>query len=112
MIKKRKDHDGLRRLPGLRTSDGRHNLGRTKIPITVQVGAPLQPAEDITQTDAAMRESMTTPLHRAQRCYRTRPGRIGCRAGWAAGRRAWRRPLREADEAAVRAATRSAHPSG
>jgi len=54
----------------------------------------LQPAEDITQTDAAMRESMTTPLHRAQRCYRTRPGRIGCRAGWAAGRRAWRRPLR------------------
>lgn len=113
MIKKRKDHDGVRRLPGLRTSDGRHNLGRTKIPITVQVGAPLQPAEDITQTDADLRESMTTLLHRAQRCY-PHPGG----AYWAPRRLGGGAPSLaeaaqiEADEAAVRAATRSAHPSG
>ena len=44
-------------------------LGRAKIPMTVQVGAPLPPAETIEQTDAAMREAMTTLLHQVQESY-------------------------------------------
>jgi hypothetical protein len=99
--------------PGLRTSDGRHDLGRTKIPITVQIGAPLPPAEDITQTDAALRESMTPPLHRAQRCFPHPAGAhwVPRRLGGGAPSLAEAAQI-EADEAAARAATRSAHPSG
>jgi len=44
-------------------------LGRAKIPMTVRVGAPLPPAETIEQTDAAMREAMTTLLHQVQESY-------------------------------------------
>jgi 1-acyl-sn-glycerol-3-phosphate acyltransferase len=95
------------------TKDHPHNLGRTKIPITVQVGAPLQPAEDITQTDAALRESMTTLLHRAQQCYPHPAGAywVPRRLGGGAPSLAEAAQI-EADEAAARAATRPAHPSG
>ncbi len=45
------------------------HLGRNKVPITVAVGAPLHAAEDISHSDAALRESMTTLLHRVQQQY-------------------------------------------
>ena len=37
--------------------------------MTVVVGTPLPPAETIEQTDAAMREAMTTLLHDVQQTY-------------------------------------------
>jgi hypothetical protein len=79
----------------------------------VQVGAPLQPAEDITQTDAGLRESMTKLLHRAQRCYPHPAGAywVPRRLGGGAPSLAEAAQI-EADEAAARAATRPAHPSG
>ena len=51
------------------TKDHPRKLGRAKIPMTVMVGAPLQPAETIEQTDAVMRESMTSLLHDVQKSY-------------------------------------------
>ncbi len=51
------------------TKDHPRKLGRAKIPITVMVGAPLDAAETIEQTDAAMRESMTELLHDVQQSY-------------------------------------------
>ncbi|MGH3594984.1 MAG: lysophospholipid acyltransferase family protein, partial [Mycobacterium sp.] len=45
------------------------NLGRKKIPITVAVGRPLYPAGDAEQLDAALREEMTSVLHRVQQEY-------------------------------------------
>ncbi|HKH52486.1 MAG TPA: lysophospholipid acyltransferase family protein [Mycobacterium sp.] len=51
------------------TKDHPRRLMRGKIPFTVVVGAPLQPAENVAQTDAAMREAMTDLLHRAQESY-------------------------------------------
>ncbi len=51
------------------TKDHPRKLGRAKIPITVVVGAPLDAAETIEQTDAAMRESMTKLLHDVQQSY-------------------------------------------
>jgi 1-acyl-sn-glycerol-3-phosphate acyltransferase len=45
------------------------NLGRKKVPIIVAVGAPLHAAEDIAQSDTALRESMTTLLHQVQQRY-------------------------------------------
>ncbi len=51
------------------TKDHPRHLGRNRIPITVQVGAPLRAAKDVVATDAALRESMTTLLHQAQRRY-------------------------------------------
>ena len=51
------------------TKDHPRKLGRAKIPITVVVGTPIAPAETVEQTDAAMRESMTTLLHDVQQSY-------------------------------------------
>ncbi|HET9565484.1 MAG TPA: lysophospholipid acyltransferase family protein [Mycobacterium sp.] len=51
------------------TKDHPRKLGRAKIPITVMVGAPLDAAETIEQTDAAMRESMTKLLNDVQQSY-------------------------------------------
>lgn len=85
------------------TKDHPRNLGHTKIPIAVQVGAPLQPAEDVAQTDAALREAMTALLHEAQREYPHEPG-----AHWVPRRLGGGAPTpaeaaqREADEAAAR----------
>ncbi|MGH3542147.1 MAG: lysophospholipid acyltransferase family protein [Mycobacterium sp.] len=45
------------------------NLGRKKIPITVAVGRPLSPTGDAEQLDAALREEMTSVLHRVQQEY-------------------------------------------
>jgi 1-acyl-sn-glycerol-3-phosphate acyltransferase len=51
------------------TKDHPKKLGYAKIPITVASGAPLYAAETIEQTNAAMRESMTTLLHDVQQAY-------------------------------------------
>jgi 1-acyl-sn-glycerol-3-phosphate acyltransferase len=51
------------------TKDHPKNLRRTKIPITVAVGAPVYAGETVQQTDTAMRRAMTTLLHRVQQEY-------------------------------------------
>jgi 1-acyl-sn-glycerol-3-phosphate acyltransferase len=51
------------------TKDHPRHVGRKKLPITVQVGAPLHAAKDIESTNAALRESMTTLLREAQQRY-------------------------------------------
>lgn len=91
------------------TKDHPRKLGRAKIPVTVQVGAPVQAREGIAQTDAALRDSMTTLLHRAQQHYPNEPG-----AYWVPHRLGGTAPTRaeaariEADEVAARSAARSA----
>jgi 1-acyl-sn-glycerol-3-phosphate acyltransferase len=51
------------------TKDHPRNLGRKKIPITVAVGAPLPAAGDVDRLEAALREAMTSLLHRVQEEY-------------------------------------------
>jgi 1-acyl-sn-glycerol-3-phosphate acyltransferase len=51
------------------TKDHPRKLGRAKIPVTVMAWAPVQPADTIELTDAAMREAMTTALHQVQESY-------------------------------------------
>ncbi|WP_460015783.1 lysophospholipid acyltransferase family protein, partial [Mycobacterium avium] len=91
------------------TKDHPRTLGRAKIPITVQVGAPLRAREDIAQTDAALRDAMTTLLHQAQQHYPMQPG-----AYWVPRRLGGTAPTpaeaarMEADEAAARAAAAAA----
>jgi 1-acyl-sn-glycerol-3-phosphate acyltransferase len=51
------------------TKDHPRNLGRKKIPVTVAVGPPIDAAETIDETNAAMREAMNTLLRRIQEEY-------------------------------------------
>lgn len=51
------------------TKDHPRNLGRNKIPMTVAVGPALDAAKTVEQTNAVMREAMTTVLHRVQEEY-------------------------------------------
>ena len=51
------------------TKDHPRHLGRRNVPITVSVGAPLRAADDMLQTDAALRESMSALLHQVQQRY-------------------------------------------
>jgi 1-acyl-sn-glycerol-3-phosphate acyltransferase len=51
------------------TKDHPRDLGRKKVPITVAAGSPLQPAGDVAQLDAALRDEMTSLLHRVQQEY-------------------------------------------
>jgi 1-acyl-sn-glycerol-3-phosphate acyltransferase len=51
------------------TKDHPTKLWRNKVPITVMVGEPLRATATIEQTDAALRESMTELLQRAQLTY-------------------------------------------
>ena len=97
--------DRLGGAPDLDQGPPTTHLGRAKLPITVQVGAPVHAAEDIAQTDAALRESMTTLLHRAQQRYPHDPGRywVPRRLGGGAPTLAEAARI-EADEAAARAA--------
>jgi 1-acyl-sn-glycerol-3-phosphate acyltransferase len=91
------------------TKDHPRKLGRAKIPVTVQVGAPLPVREDIAQTDAALRDSMTTLLHQAQQRYPSDPGAywVPHRLGGGAPTRAEAARI-EADEAAARSAKKAA----
>ncbi|BBY40321.1 1-acyl-sn-glycerol-3-phosphate acyltransferase [Mycobacterium mantenii] len=93
------------------TKDHPRNVGRAKIPITVQVGAPLSAREDIARTDAALRDAMTTLLHRAQQHD---PGESG--AYWMPHRLGGGAPTPaeaaciEATEAAARSAKKAERP--
>ncbi|HEX5256499.1 MAG TPA: lysophospholipid acyltransferase family protein [Mycobacterium sp.] len=93
------------------TKDHPRNVGRAKVPITVQVGAPVRARENIVQTDAALRDSMTTLLHRAQEHYPGEPG-----AYWMPRRLGGGAPTPaeaariEATEAAARSAKSAEHP--
>ena len=90
------------------TKDHPRRLGRHKVPITVQVGPPLQAADDIAQTDEALRDSMTKLLHEAQQQYPHQAGQywVPHRLGGAAPTLAEAAQI-EADEAAARAANRT-----
>ncbi|WP_406813612.1 lysophospholipid acyltransferase family protein [Mycobacterium sp. M23085] len=94
------------------TKDYPRNVGRAKIPITVQIGAPVRAGADIAQTNAALRDSMTTLLHRAQQDYPGEPG-----AHWMPHRLGGGAPTlaeaarMEATEAASRSAKRAERPS-
>jgi 1-acyl-sn-glycerol-3-phosphate acyltransferase len=94
------------------TKDHPRHIGRHKLPIAVQVGAPLHAAEDIESTNAALRESMTTLLHRAQQRYPHPAGAywVPRRLGGGAPTLAEAAQI-EADEAAARAAHRTPHQS-
>jgi 1-acyl-sn-glycerol-3-phosphate acyltransferase len=89
------------------TKDHPRNIGRKKVPISVAVGVPLRAAEDISQTDAALRESMGTLLNRVQQRYPQPTG-----AYWVPHRLGGGAPTLdeaariEAAEAAARAASR------
>jgi len=94
------------------TKDHPRNLAN-KEPIVVRVGTPLPATEDISATDAALRESMTTLLHEVQAHY---PHAAG--AWWVPHRLGGGAPTlaeaaqMEADEAAARAAARSPRQAG
>jgi 1-acyl-sn-glycerol-3-phosphate acyltransferase len=90
------------------TKDHPRDLGRNKVPITVQVGAPLRAAGDIPRTDAALRESMTALLHQAQENYPHPPGAywVPRRLGGGAPPPAEAAQI-EAEEAAAKAAART-----
>jgi 1-acyl-sn-glycerol-3-phosphate acyltransferase len=51
------------------TKDHPREIGRRKIPVIVAAGAPLPPSGDVDQLDAALREGMTSLLHRVQQQY-------------------------------------------
>ncbi|WP_068188580.1 1-acyl-sn-glycerol-3-phosphate acyltransferase [Mycobacterium sp. UM_CSW] len=91
------------------TKDHPRNVGRKKLPISVQVGAPLRAAGDIESTNAALRESMTALLHRAQQDYPHPAGAywVPRRLGGSAPTLAEAAQI-EADEAAARSARRAA----
>jgi 1-acyl-sn-glycerol-3-phosphate acyltransferase len=92
------------------TKDHPRNIGRQKLPITVQVGEPLRAAEDIASTTAALRESMTTLLHQAQQRYPHPAGAywVPRRLGGGAPTLAEAAQI-EADEAAARSARKAAN---
>ena len=94
------------------TKDHPRHIGRNKLPVTVQVGPPLRAAEDITQTSAALRESMTALLHQAQQRYPHPAGAywVPSRLGGGAPTLAEAAQI-EADEAAARAANHTPHQS-
>ncbi len=94
------------------TKGHRKKLRRDKVPITVAVGAPLRADDDVAQTSAALRESMTALLHQVQQQYPHPAGAywVPRRLGGAAPTKAEAARL-DADEAAARAANRTPHRS-
>jgi 1-acyl-sn-glycerol-3-phosphate acyltransferase len=56
------------------TKDHPRQIGRNHIPITVRVGEPMRATEDVSRTDAALRESMIALLKQAQERYLHPPG--------------------------------------
>jgi 1-acyl-sn-glycerol-3-phosphate acyltransferase len=94
------------------TKDHPRRLGLRNVPITVAAGAPLRAADDILQTDAALRESMSALLHQVQQRYVHAAGQywVPRRLGGSAPTPAEAAQM-DAHEAAARAANRSAHRS-
>ena len=91
------------------TKDHPRHLGRRKVPIAVRVGAPIPAADDMSSTDAALRESMSTLLDQVQQRYPHERGAywVPHRLGGGAPTPAEAARL-EAEEAADRSATRDA----
>lgn len=87
-------------------------LGRKKVPITVQVGAPLYAGADLALTEAELRESMTAILHEVQQQYPHAAGEywVPHRLGGSAPTLAEAAQL-DADEAVERAASRTTRQS-
>ncbi|HEU0190369.1 MAG TPA: lysophospholipid acyltransferase family protein [Mycobacterium sp.] len=56
------------------TKDHPKSLGRNHIPVTVAVGAPLAPDDDLEKLEAALQTRMTELLHRVQEEYPHPPG--------------------------------------
>jgi 1-acyl-sn-glycerol-3-phosphate acyltransferase len=52
-------------------------LGRTRTPVTVSVGEPVEVSRDADATTARLRERMTAQLHAAQESYPDKPGPEG-----------------------------------
>ena len=92
------------------TKDHPRHIGRHKLPVTVQVGPPLRAAQDTVRTNAALRDSMTALLQRAQQEYPHPPGAywVPRRLGGAAPTLAEAAQI-EADEAAARFADKAAN---
>ena len=90
------------------TKDHPRDLGRSKVPITVQVGQPLYAAEHVSRTDAALRESMTELLHQAQQRYPHPAGACWAPRWLGGGAPTLAEAAQmEADEAAAKAASRT-----
>ena len=51
------------------TKDHPKNLGRSKIPITVAIGPPMDPEPDVNRTMRELRTAMQTQLYEAQETY-------------------------------------------
>jgi 1-acyl-sn-glycerol-3-phosphate acyltransferase len=51
------------------TKDHPRNLGRKKIPVTVAAGPPLAPRGGVEELETALRDEMTSLLHRVQEEY-------------------------------------------
>jgi 1-acyl-sn-glycerol-3-phosphate acyltransferase len=83
-------------------------LRRNKVPVTVRIGEPLAPSADMTSTNAALREAMSTLLDRVQQDYPHPAGEY-----WVPHRLGGSAPTPEeaaqmdADEATARAARRA-----
>jgi len=84
------------------TKDHPRNVGRKKIPVVVAAGKPLSPAGDVEHLDAALRDEMTSLLHRVQEEYPHPEGAfwIPQRLGGSAPTVAEAKVLEEAEKAA------------
>jgi 1-acyl-sn-glycerol-3-phosphate acyltransferase len=89
------------------TKDHPRNLGHRNLPITVSAGAPLRAGDDIAETDAALRQSMTALLTQVQERYPRPAGAywVPRRLGGSAPTLAEAAQI-EAAEAAARASSR------
>lgn len=56
------------------TKDHPKSLWRSRIPITVKIGAPIWPMDTLEKTQAALREAMVRLLHETQESYPHPPG--------------------------------------
>jgi 1-acyl-sn-glycerol-3-phosphate acyltransferase len=56
------------------TKDHPKSLWRSKIPITVNIGAPIYPMDTVENTQAALRDAMATLLRETQKSYPHPPG--------------------------------------
>jgi 1-acyl-sn-glycerol-3-phosphate acyltransferase len=92
------------------TKDHPRHVGREKLPVTVEVGSPVYAGNDVQSTNAALREAMTTLLHRAQQRYPHPAGAywVPRRLGGGAPTPAEAAQI-EAEEAAARSAKRAAN---
>jgi 1-acyl-sn-glycerol-3-phosphate acyltransferase len=59
------------------TKDVPKRMGRTRTPITISVGAPVETGPDPVATTALLRERMSAQLHQAQEAYPDKPGPEG-----------------------------------